>query len=63
MINDWNEKTEFKYEKLTFHGVVLAPGMPGRSTTADGQVHQVLGRDARNLLGGLDQVYRWYDSD
>jgi hypothetical protein len=70
LINDWNtnplfKKQEYKIDdnEMTFHGVVLAPGMPGRSTTADGQVHQVLGRDARYLLGGLDQVYRWFDSD
>jgi hypothetical protein len=66
LINDWNKKKEFQnddtmVEEMTFHGVVLAPGMPGSGKTADGQVHQVLGRKARKLLGGLDQVYRWFD--
>ena len=47
-------------EGLAFEGVVLAPGFPGSSTPAEpGKVHRVLGDEARGLLGGLGQVYRW----
>ena len=60
LINDWNGKPEFK--GLTFEGVVLCPSFPGPSPrAAPGEVQQVSGRDARDLLGGLDQVFRWFD--
>jgi hypothetical protein len=62
LTDDWNRKLEFK--GLTFFGVVLAPSMPGPSKgTSLDKVQQVLGRDARNLLGGLDQVFRWFDNN
>ena len=61
LTDEWNSKPEF--EGLTFVGVVLAPSMPGPSAgAAPGEVQQVVGRDARELLGGLDQVFRWFDS-
>ncbi|KAJ1437706.1 hypothetical protein B484DRAFT_428226 [Ochromonadaceae sp. CCMP2298] len=63
LIDDWNNKTEFKGLR-TFVGVVLAPSIPDPSArkTLD-KVQQVVGSDARELLGGLDQVFRWFDNN
>jgi hypothetical protein len=62
LIDDWNKKPELT--GLKFEGVVLAPAIPGPSPhAAAGEVHRVLGSDARRLLGGLDQVFRWFESE
>ncbi|KAJ1416178.1 hypothetical protein B484DRAFT_401266 [Ochromonadaceae sp. CCMP2298] len=37
----------------------LSPSSEDRGA-APGEVQQVLGRDARKLLGGFDQVFRWF---
>jgi hypothetical protein len=42
----------------TLHGVVLALGIEGPSILKD-NVQVVRGKDARLLLGGLRQVFRW----
>eukprot|EP00038_Savillea_parva_P005186 m.149634 g.149634 ORF g.149634 m.149634 type:complete len:654 (+) comp11672_c0_seq2:1188-3149(+) len=47
---------------VTVHGVILAPADTGASaTTKDGRNMMMIvrGRDARNLLGGLDQLFRY----
>jgi hypothetical protein len=64
LIDDWNQHSELK--GMTFEGVVLAPGFVGPASKPacqePGQVVKVLDKEARKLLGGLDQVYRWFDS-
>jgi len=66
-------------KQITVHGVVLAPGAAtptsggevndkilGAQTVkelARQRVYVVCGNDARDFLGGLDQVYRWFESE
>jgi hypothetical protein len=45
--------------KTTLYGVVLASLVEGDSN-ASNNVHVVRSRDARQLLGGLSQVFRWF---
>ena len=56
-LSQWIEHNQHKFP-YTLHGVVLAPLATGGSMT-HGCVHVVCGGDARHLLGGLSQVFRW----
>ena len=57
-LSQWFEQNHHKFP-YTLHGVVLAPLATGDSMTHHGCVHAVCGGDARELLGGLSQVFRW----
>ena len=57
-LSQWIEHNQHKFP-YTLHGVVLAPLATGGSMTHHDCVHAVCGGDARELLGGLSQVFRW----
>ena len=59
LIETWSGMAELK--GLTFRGVVIAPSMPTIDRGKAGHVLRVFGKEARELLGGLDQVFRWLD--
>ena len=52
----------------TLCGVIVAPNINNHASesrrvmnTLDSVVEVVRGSDARNLLGGLNQIFEWYD--
>jgi hypothetical protein len=44
--------------EITYHGVILAPA-ENRSSKSTDNVRLVAGKDAKKLLGGLIQLYRY----
>ena len=63
----WIESNGGCVDNYILHGVVLAPNINHASesrrvqNTLDSVVEVVRGSDARNLLGGLNQIFEWYD--
>ena len=57
-LNYWIEQEKSKVQGHSLHGVVLAPVVSGHSKEM-GNIQVVCGMDARNLLGGLGQVFHW----
>ena len=64
----WIEGNGGNANSYILHGVVLAPNInyPASESrrvrnTSDSLVEVVRGSDARNLLGGLNQIFEWYD--
>ena len=59
-----HQGTVLQQAQLKLHGVVLAPfdDHKTRGSFTRGDVSAVCGQDARELLGGLDQIFRWFSS-
>ena len=59
-----HQGTVLQQAQLKLHGVVLAPFDDNweRGSFTRGDVSAVCGQDARELLGGLDQIFRWFSS-
>lgn len=55
----WIEQEQPKVTGLSLHGVVLAPLATCGSMERDSVV-SVCGKEAQDLLGGLQQVFRWF---
>lgn len=58
-MRQWIQQEQKNVADFALHGVVLAPAVNGVSTS-HGVVQVVRGQDARRLLGGLSQVFRWF---